>query len=76
MAPDALAEHPEPRASSGEDPAALDTMIGDVSHNRPIEAAAITSAHKALRRDEPAKAAYAGLLRDMQSWIGGRNYSP
>ncbi len=55
---------------------ALDSMIGDVARLSRIELAAITSAHEALMRDEPAEAGHAGRLRNMQNWIGGSDYSP
>lgn len=55
---------------------ALDSMIGDVARLGRIELAAITSAHEALMRDEPAEAGHAGRLRNMQNWIGGSDYSP
>jgi Fic family protein len=55
---------------------ALDTMIRNVTTGGRIELAAITSAHAALMRDDPAEAAHAGRLRDMQNWIGGSDFSP
>lgn len=56
--------------------AALDAMIGNVTKAGRIDLAAITSAHEALMRDDPAEARYAGRLRDMQNWIGGSDHSP
>lgn len=55
---------------------ALDTMINAVSRQDRIELVAITSAHAALMRDDPAEAPYAGRLRNMQNWIGGSDHSP
>jgi Fic family protein len=55
---------------------ALDSMIGQVSRGSRLKLTAITSAHEVLMRDDPAEAAYAGRLRDMQNWIGGSDYSP
>jgi fido (protein-threonine AMPylation protein) len=55
---------------------ALDAMIGEVSRSGRIELAALTSAHEALMREDPAEAEYAGRLRDMQNWIGGSDHSP
>jgi len=54
---------------------ALGSLIGQVTRRGRIELTDITSAHEALMRDEPTEARYAGQLRDMQNWIGGRDYS-
>jgi len=55
---------------------ALASMIEDVARYGRIELAAITSAHEALMRDEPAEASHAGRPRTMQNWIGGSDHSP
>ena len=36
----------------------------------------LLTAHRALMKDDPLEAHYAGRLRDMQNWIGGGDYSP
>lgn len=36
----------------------------------------IEQAHTILLRDDPHEATYAGILRPMQNWIGGSDYSP
>lgn len=36
----------------------------------------VLAAHRALMKDDPHEAPYAGRLRDMQNWIGGSDYSP
>ncbi len=36
----------------------------------------VLEAHRALMQDDPAEAAYAGRLRDMQNWVGGSDHSP
>lgn len=51
----------------------LITAVGDAGR---FELAFLTDAHRALMADDPAEAAYAGRLRDMQNWIGGSDYSP
>ena len=55
---------------------ALDRMINDVGRQDRIEITAITSAHKALMRDDPGETQHAGRLRTVQNWIGGSNHSP
>jgi Fic family protein len=55
---------------------ALDMMISSIARNDRVELSAITTAHKALMRDELSEAQYAGKLRTMQNWIGGSDYSP
>ncbi len=36
----------------------------------------VLNAHRALMRDDPDQAGYAGRIRDMQNWIGGSDHSP
>jgi Fic family protein len=55
---------------------ALEVMVGDVEHDGRIELATVTTAHRALMRDDPHDDGYAGRLRDMQNWIGFSDYSP
>lgn len=53
---------------------ALSIMIDRASSQ--LEVSDITDAHAALMVYDPEEQAYAGRLRDMQSWVGGSNYSP
>src|SRR5450755_675484 len=55
---------------------ALEVMVGDVEHDGRIELATVTTAHRALMRDDAHEDGYAGRLRDMQNWIGFSDYSP
>ena len=55
---------------------ALATMIDEVARTGRVERASLTSAHRILMQDDPGEVRYAGRLRDMQSWIGGSDYSP
>lgn len=55
---------------------ALGLLIGSADRRRRIEKTALLKAHTALMRDDPTESAYAGRLRDVQSWIGGSDYSP
>lgn len=55
---------------------ALTSMISNVTRRGRIELVDITSAHRALMRDEPGETRYAGRLRTVQNWIGGSDYSP
>jgi len=55
---------------------ALAAMVGDVDRDGRIELERVTDAHRALMRDDPHEAGYAGRLRDMQNWIGGSDHSP
>ncbi|SDS54692.1 Fic family protein [Microterricola viridarii] len=55
---------------------ALHELITTVDECGRFELEHITSAHRALMADDPDEASYAGLLRDMQNWIGGSDYSP
>lgn len=55
---------------------ALQAMIGAVGPNSPIQLSAVTSAHAALMRDDPADSPTAGEFRAVQNWIGGSDYSP
>lgn len=51
----------------------LVTIVGDRSS---FELDDLLAAHRALMRDVPFEAAYAGRLRDMQTWVGGSDYAP
>ena len=55
---------------------ALSIMIDRATSSSRLELSHITDAHAALMADDPDEHAYAGRLRDMQSWVGGSNYSP
>ena len=55
---------------------ALEVMVGDVERDGRIELETVTTAHRALMRDDPHEVGYAGRLRNMQNWIGGSDYSP
>lgn len=56
--------------------AALDSMIGTVSSERPLALDNILTAHALLMAHDPSEADHAGQLRDMQNWIGGSDHSP
>ena len=51
----------------------LITTVGDAGR---FEMEFLMSAHRALMVDDPDEADYAGILRDMQNWIGGSDHSP
>lgn len=55
---------------------ALDDLIGSVAGGADVTLAAVLRAHKILMADDPDEHRHAGLLRDMQNWIGGSDYSP
>lgn len=55
---------------------ALRTMMESVSRAQQIDTGTILQAHRLLMVDDPAERAFAGLLRPMQNWIGGSDYSP
>lgn len=55
---------------------AVQMMITDAGTTGEIRMEAILAAHRALMKDDPVDAAYAGKIRDMQNWIGGSDYSP
>jgi Fic family protein len=42
----------------------------------PIDVTGMTAAHRLLMADDPTERAHAGRWREMQSWIGGSDYSP
>jgi len=52
-----------------------DLVTGVAAHGR-FTMESLLAAHRALMKDDPFEAAYAGRLRDMQNWIGGSDYSP
>ncbi|WP_166786662.1 MULTISPECIES: Fic family protein [unclassified Cryobacterium] len=56
--------------------AALHELITTVEQHKCFELEHIIDAHRALMKDDPDEASYAGRLRDMQNWIGGSDYSP
>lgn len=55
---------------------ALATMIDEVGPAGTIEAETLTSAHRALMKDDPHEREQAGMLRTVQNWIGGSDHSP
>ena len=55
---------------------ALGSLISSVDDRGPVTVASILTAHRILMADDPAEAAYAGRLRDVQNWIGGSDYTP
>jgi Fic family protein len=55
---------------------ALKIMIDDVGRTRRIKIKTITSSHATLMADSENEREYAGLLRDVQNWVGGSDYSP
>jgi Fic family protein len=55
---------------------ALAELIDTVSGGGELTLDALARSHRSLMRDDPAEAAYAGRLRDMQNWIGGSDHSP
>lgn len=55
---------------------ALHTLVTVVGERGRFELDDLLVAHRALMKDDPSEAAYAGQLRDMQNWIGGSDYSP
>lgn len=55
---------------------ALQAMIDDVTESGEISVESLTTAHRALMRDDPSESKYAGRVRDMQNWIGGSDFSP
>ncbi|WP_245958604.1 Fic family protein [Microbacterium bovistercoris] len=55
---------------------ALHDLVTGVSDRRRIELDDLLAAHRALMKDDPVGADYAGRLRDMQNWIGGSDHSP
>lgn len=55
---------------------ALHEMITTVGATGEFSLELLTSAHRALMVDDPAESDYAGLIRDMQNWIGGSDHSP
>lgn len=55
---------------------ALHDLVTGVSDRGCIELDGLLAAHRALMKDDPVEADYAGRLRDMQNWIGGSDHSP
>jgi len=56
--------------------AALHRMVQRAGESGQILLEDVLAAHHDLMVDDPAEAAYAGRLRDMQNWIGASNHSP
>ncbi len=54
---------------------ALHGLVTSVDEER-FDLDRVLAAHRALMKDDPQEAAYAGRLRDMQNWIGGSDHSP
>ncbi|MGJ9411486.1 Fic family protein [Aeromicrobium sp. CF4.19] len=56
---------------------ALAAMVDEVGRTKQISSSSILRAHEALMSDDPSERGYAGVLRDMQNWIGGTSdHSP
>ncbi|MCK3770933.1 Fic family protein [Microbacterium aerolatum] len=55
---------------------ALHSLVTVVGEQGRFELEDLLAAHRALMRDDPHEASYAGRPRDMQNWIGGSDYSP
>lgn len=55
---------------------ALGDLIRSVDDEGDITADNICAAHRILMADDASERAYAGRIRDMQSWIGGSDHSP
>lgn len=55
---------------------ALDDLISSVQHGEDIEWENMRAAHAVLMADDPDEHRYAGVVRDMQNWIEGSDYSP
>ena len=56
--------------------AALQALVGSVEPGVRVSRVALTDAHRALMREDPAESRYAGRFRDVQNWIGGSDWSP
>lgn len=58
--------------------AAVTAIAGlvDRASTGPITTESIDAAHRALLADDPLEGDFAGVLRPMQSWIGGSDFSP
>ena len=55
---------------------ALQAMVEGVQKSGNITLESLTTAHEALMRDDLDERRYAGVLRDVQNWIGGSEFSP
>ena len=55
---------------------ALHHMVTVVGERGTFTLEDLLDSHRALMRDDPYEANYAGRLRDMQNWVGGSDYSP
>lgn len=55
---------------------AMEQLMFAASTARRIDLTDLLAAHAVLMADEPGEAAQAGRLRDVQSWVGGSDYSP
>ncbi|MCB1294525.1 MAG: Fic family protein [Gordonia sp.] len=56
--------------------AATDELLTAVTGSGRIDLADLLAAHRELMRDDADERRYAGVLRDVQNWIGGSHYSP
>lgn len=56
--------------------AALHHMVTVVGERGTFTLEDLLDSHRALMRDDPYEADYAGRLRDMQNWVGGSDHSP
>nr|WP_194414001.1 Fic family protein [Microbacterium yannicii] len=55
---------------------ALHHMVTVVGERGTFTLEDLLDSHRALMRDDPYEADYAGRMRDMQNWVGGSDYSP
>lgn len=55
---------------------ALHAMVEGVQKSGNITLVSLTTAHEALMRDDLDERRYAGVLRAVQNWIGGSDFSP
>ncbi|MFZ4896261.1 Fic family protein [Plantibacter sp. Mn2098] len=55
---------------------ALHHLITTVGERGLFSLENLTDAHRALMSNDPTEAAHAGVLRDMQNWIGGSDFAP
>ena len=55
---------------------ALEALVGSVTDGSALTKKSLLAAHRALMRDDLTEARYAGRVREVQNWIGGRDHSP
>ena len=55
---------------------ALHDLVTGIADRRRFTLDDLLAAHRALMKDDPAEASFAGRFRDMQNWVGGSDHSP